>query len=388
MKFKETLCFMLCMLCLSCISIKAEQPNNPVTCVSEASSKDCNKNNNCESENHNSSNEEVHIFILWDKAVNDAEARRKIETDIEQHFEVLGKYMVNWKKENFEKNLKRFREEDSERINRAMKRNGTNPFLMIVVKVKNPTYEKRIFSDGSEGYVCIDMFEKKQFFRSNYLKENRYAVHASVTNQEAHHDLTLILGQSPEDFLKGHKEKYDGKIIDINNDLLGASEWKNLDEMYYALNSCLTNYVVLKPYKTETSNVDYSNIDLLCDSLKDVVHVLNAKKFIESDGLPYYKVKINGENVVLNISCTEPEYLLDTETNPNKDIKKEALNQKKFNGSYFELPNTESFYQTSMQNNYRDFLKYSQNLETLEKNYSHLQSITSQYRRYFYEKTA
>ena len=63
-----------------------------------------------------------------------------------------------------------------------------------------------------------------------------FSIHGSIHEKETNHDLTLILGKNPYDLLK-NGEKWDGKIKEFKGDLFGTNGWKNLQDVFYLLNS-------------------------------------------------------------------------------------------------------------------------------------------------------
>ncbi len=235
--------------------------------------------------------EEVHLFILWENALKNKVNCKKIERDVEQNFEILDKYKITWSKDKIENNLRRLYNQGENFAKQQAIQKGCNKFLLIIVNVKNPKYEKRKLFDGSEEIVCTNVFDKKYWYRKTYLKGVYSTIHSTVTSYEADHDLTLLLGRSAEDFKATHNGIWNGKTIELNQDLFGASGWSNLNDLFYALNYC-SNYVVLKNCNEKRILSGFTDIDLLCDSLRETAYAANAVKFVGKNHLSYYKIKV------------------------------------------------------------------------------------------------
>ena len=90
------------------------------------------------------------------------------------------------------------------------------------------------------------MFDKKTYYRE--LTGGGHRVHATNSEIETNHDLTLLLGKSINDFVK-ENNSWDGNEINLQNDLFGANGWNDAKEMFYALNNCI-NYALLRNYET------------------------------------------------------------------------------------------------------------------------------------------
>lgn len=132
-------------------------------------------------------NEEMHIFIIWNKA---RKLEEKIMKDIAENFTVLGKTEITWDKESFSDNLSAFYGEKLPKGCNKEKEVGIGPFLLIYVLDKEPLYRKRRVNSGNN-VVNVNVFDSKEMYRT-WLKSHN--IHSSNTVDEVEHDLYLLLG--------------------------------------------------------------------------------------------------------------------------------------------------------------------------------------------------
>ena len=218
--------------------------------------------------------EEIHLFIIWENALY---KKQEILEDIEKNFEILKKYIITWDLDKFSENLSRFYGTNLPKGSGKEQHCGTGPFMLIIVKDKNPKYEKRGTSKGDK-IVNTNMFDKKTYYRE--ITGGGHKIHATNDVSETNHDLTLLIDKSIQDFLK--ENIVSNEEEKINKNLIGAKGWKNASEMFYVLNNC-TNYALLRNYENLPEEIyvnDHNDIDLICKSKEDCAYILNAKKSI------------------------------------------------------------------------------------------------------------
>ena len=99
-----------------------------------------------------------YIFVIWERA---RENEDYIFSESKKKFSIKDVYEIEWKKENFPNNLRRFygpgKVGDVDKKTKLCK---TGPFLLVIVSDPNPIYEKRRTSKGME-LVNINLFECK-----------------------------------------------------------------------------------------------------------------------------------------------------------------------------------------------------------------------------------
>ena len=237
--------------------------------------------------------EEVHLFIIWQNALD---KKQEILEDINKNFEILRIYQIEWSKEIFSENLSRFYGTNLPAGCGKEQHCGNGPFLLIIVKDKISKYETRATSKGDQ-IVNVHMFDKKTYYRE--LTGGGHKIHATNSQEETNHDITLLLGVSVEDFLK--QDLSNKEIIELKQDLFGAHGWNDAKEMFYALNNCV-NYALLRNFETLPEEIyvnKHNDIDVICTSYEDCAYVLNAKKVFEEPYRVHYVAKIKENNAYL-----------------------------------------------------------------------------------------
>lgn len=223
------------------------------------------------------------IFIIWNRAYN---MKTKIIEDIYNNFIVHKVIEIEWSKELFSRNLSRFYGENlPPNCNKELDI-GTQPFTLVVVEDKNPIYELRKTTRGEIEKVNVHMFDSKKKYRS-WTGINNSRVHCSNTVEETKHDLTLLLGLNPSDFMK-IKDKIKDRI---KKDLVGARGWKSMEQLFYVLNETC-EYVVMRNFEglPESFFVSgHNDIDLLVDRFDNVLKICNGHLVYKND----YRVQVS-----------------------------------------------------------------------------------------------
>ncbi len=276
--------------------------------------------------------EELHLFILWENALYKKE---DIMKDINEKFEILNVYNITWSKEKFSENLSRFYGTKLPNGSQKEKHCGNGTFLLVIVIDKNPVYDYRDTTAGRE-LVNINMFDSKSKFRE--LTGGGHRVHCTNSVYEVNHDLTLLLGKNASDYLsKLEKEK---REICLNQDLVGANGFNNIEDAFYLLNNC-SNYAILRNYENLPNEVylkEHNDIDILCDSRENVAYILNAKKVQEEDTRSQYRVKLKNMDVNFDFRFIGDDYYC-------FKMEKELLENRVFNKKgFFTLSSEDYFY--------------------------------------------
>ena len=278
---------------------------------------------------------ETHLFILWEHA---REKEKEILEDINKNFKILGKYNIKWNKENFSKNLSRFYGTNLPKNSGKEQHCGNGDFLLIIVEVDNPIYEERDTSKGKQ-VVNVNMFDKKTYYRE--LTGGGHKVHATNSEIETNHDLTLLLGQSIKDYLENIKEKEDVNTINIERELTGNNGFSSIKEMFYTLNNCI-NYAILRNYESLPNEIyvnDHNDVDIICDSLENAVYILDAEKVFQEDYRVHYKVKAENRDVFFDLRYVGDNYYY-------YKIEQEILNNRIYNEKGFFTISKELYFYT------------------------------------------
>lgn len=234
---------------------------------------------------------EVHLLIIWGNA---SKWKSTILEDLSTNVEIKCVYKVTWSDQLFSRNLTRFYGQHLPAGSDKELHIGKLAFHVVIVEDKNPIYANRSTTRG-ECSVNINIFDLKQKYRE--MTGGGHMIHATNNTHESKHDLWLLFKKKQEYFID--MSAWDGAIIEISNDLLGARGWRDINELFETLNH-LTKYVVLRNFEQlpEKYHLDnHDDIDLLAESLDDVVYVSNARKAFEEDYRVHYFINIAGVDV-------------------------------------------------------------------------------------------
>lgn len=277
---------------------------------------------------------ETHLFILWENA---RYKEKEILEDIEKNFHIIGLYNMKWDKETFSQNLSRFYGTNLPKNSDKETHCGNGEFLLIIVEVDNPKYEKRDTSKGQK-IVNINMFDKKAYYRN--LTGGGHRVHATNSETETNHDLTLLLGKNIKDYLKDLDRNKEVQIINLEQELIGKNGFKSVEEMFYVLNNCI-NYTIIRNYETLPEEIyvnEHNDIDIICDSYENAAYVLNAKKVFPEDYRVHYKVKVEDKFAFFDLRYVGDSYYY-------YQMERKILDNRRYNEKgFYTIAEEEYFY--------------------------------------------
>lgn len=264
--------------------------------------------------------EEIHLFIIWEHALDKKE---EILEDIKKNFEVIQIYENTWSEDKFSENLSRFYGTNLPKGSGKEQHCGTGPFLLIIVKDHQPKYEMRPTSRGDE-LVNSNLFDKKTQYRQ--WTGGGHRIHATNNIEETNHDITLLLGKNIVDFLK--ETTPSENVVKIEQDLLGAHGWKDANEMFYALNNCIS-YALLRNYENLPEEIyvnDHNDIDLICESKENCAYILNASKVFAEEYRVHYVTNVENRQAFFDLRYVGDRYYCEE---MEKDILKKRIYQEK-----------------------------------------------------------
>ena len=277
---------------------------------------------------------EVHLFIIWENAQY---KKDEIISDIKRNFRILKMYSIKWSEEMFSTNLSRFYGDNLPKGCGKEQHCGTGRFILIVVEVYNPIYEERQTSKGTK-IVNVQMFDKKSEYR--LITGGGHKVHATNSEEETNHDLTLLLGMNVKDFLEKERNFFDeNKIEELEQDLIGSNSWRSVDEIFYCLNNC-TKYAILRNYESLPEELyvnEHSDIDLICNSHTEVAYILNAKKVFEEEYRVHYSCMLQDKEIFWDLRYIGDNYYV-------KEFEEELLKTRVLNEKRFYTVNDELYY--------------------------------------------
>lgn len=249
-------------------------------------------------------NHELHLFIVWEKA---RPHEKQILQDISKEFDIVEVFEVHWSKRNFSSNLTRFYGVNLPPGSDKEKHCGNGPFLLVIVKDRQPDYQLHQTSKG-EALVNTKAFLAKS--RHREWSGGGHKVHATNTIQETDHDLVLLLGKNSADYSKTMPKAWSGKVQQLKRDLTGCEGWDDLIQLLYALNNTI-KYVVLRNFEPLPANfytAEHGDIDLLVSDLQSAIYILNSEPVFPEDYRVHHKAVVGGEEVLFDLRHVGDDY--------------------------------------------------------------------------------
>lgn len=239
---------------------------------------------------------ESHLFLLWRWP---ASRTGELLELIGKRFTIRVVTRLVWSAEHFDANIRRFYAKSAEQAQDKRKEFGDEPFLLIVVDDEAPCYRYRI--DGSGGYkkVNINTFDLK-----SELRKEGISLHVTDTLKEARRDIMLLTGRTMDDLLRD-AVTWDGEIGELRSDVVGASGWKKLSQLFAVLNEAI-NYVVLRNFENLPDNhvvEEHGDVDLLVESLEGY---LRAGAILNGNEGPW--AEIGGQKIWFDLWQVESFY--------------------------------------------------------------------------------
>ena len=268
---------------------------------------------------------ELHLFVIWEHG------RRKqdeIIRDIQQHFTILDCFDIQWDRDTVVQSFRRFYGSGGFRAGlRRFRERGGGRFLLVTVWDEHPVYEIAEALSGHE-VVNVNMLNRKKKYRHWTPQRKGNCIHCSTSPQEANHNLTLLLGKNVEDYLNSVKQPWNGQFKQLNQNMLGARGWKNLEEVFYALNSTV-DYAVLRNFEELPScpiTELHGDIDILTADRKKILLILNSRP--NSSKTAPHKVRIDHQWITWDIRHVGDNYYC-------KNWQEDMLKHKVFNPEGF-----------------------------------------------------
>ncbi|MBO7423550.1 MAG: hypothetical protein J6T99_09235 [Oscillospiraceae bacterium] len=270
---------------------------------------------------------EVHLFILWN---NGYSYRDTLIDDLKSRFTIKAIIDFNWQKELFNCNLKRFYGQKLPKNSNKMKECGNGPFTAFIVEDPSPVYSLRVTTRGVDS-VNINVFDIKERYRRT-AKNN--ILHATNSEDETEHDVTLLLGKSFDDL------DYEAvNLSTVKNDLAGSDGWKSIQELLYVLNHTC-KYVVLRNFEEFPDNIqmgEHSDVDILCQDYMSTKLIINGKDSTRCPHRVQNIVKIGNSFINVDLRHLGDNYL-------DKKWEKDILNHRELHPKGFYAPNESDYF--------------------------------------------
>lgn len=229
-----------------------------------------------------------YLFILWSKARKHQDA---ILADMHTRFNHVKSYEITWSQQFMESNYSRFFEKQMD-ISEIEKKYGVKPFLLCLVAGEHEDAES-----------ALSYYRKKV--------DASDAIYAALSEKQVNRDVTLLLGKNLSDFAKQDNFNFEA-ITHIDKDLVGASGWESMTQIFYVLNNTIT-YCVLRNIETISDDYDpekYGDIDIMVENLKSAKFVINGEKYLPDYLNPgMFKIAVSNKQVEFDMSYVGDDYM-------------------------------------------------------------------------------
>ena len=251
-------------------------------------------------------NKELHLIIIWK---NGRYKEQEIVKSVNEEFDLVEKYKINWDKNLFGKNLTTFYGTNLPPNSKKEKHCGNGEFLLLTFYDNYPKYDYVETSRGTEK-VNLNVFLIKEKFRN--WTGGGHKIHATNSINETNHDLILLLGLNYYDYKKSIKEKFNNINEDknfikyISSNVTGVDGWKSLDQLFYVMNGTV-EYVILRNFENLPNNnfsKDHEDIDFLVRDIDQAVYVTNAEKLYKKR----YKINVSGKDILIDFENVGDNY--------------------------------------------------------------------------------
>ncbi|MBX3390063.1 MAG: hypothetical protein KF691_11505 [Phycisphaeraceae bacterium] len=246
---------------------------------------------------------EIHLFLIWSNARPQFD---KIKADLRDRFEPLSHVDIRWSAGKFARNMTRFYGTHLPSQSYKEIHCGNGPFAMVLVRDNEPLYAERKTSRGPS-VVNTKVFDAKVRYRE--WTGGGHRIHATNSVEECRHDVALLTGLSPEDFLRARTSRPDGELLE--QDLAGAHGWSGLRELFSVLDLC-TRFVVLRNFESMPDRYTlegHGDIDLLCEKPAKAAYVLDAERAFPDPRRMHYFVSVNKQRVPFDLRTPEDRYM-------------------------------------------------------------------------------
>ncbi|MGF1867382.1 hypothetical protein L4D15_19365 [Enterovibrio norvegicus] len=272
---------------------------------------------------------EAHLFIIWKNARYKEDEFIK---EIGEKLRIVEVYEIDWSDEYYSSNLTRFYGQKLPNRSFKEKHCGKGEFLLIICEDNTPVYKERDTISRDIESVNSNVFDLKQKFRN--MTGGGHKIHATNNQIETNHDLTLLLGVNVSDYDISNRESWNGNIVKLSQDLVGANGWVSAEQLFYTLNAC-EDYVVLRNFESlpnELTLLGHDDIDFLARNYTNMMFTLNGIKIYNKKYRVHYKLTIEGKEILCDIRYVGDGYY-------DKKWQENILDTKvKFNDIY--IPNS------------------------------------------------
>ena len=278
-------------------------------------------------------NKELHLFIIWEKG---RYKEKEIVKSINEEFQLVEKYRINWDKKLFGKNLTSFYGTNLPPNSKKEKHCGNDEFLLLTFYDNNPKHGFIETGRGTEK-VNLNVFLAKEKFRK--WTGGGHKIHSTNSIQETNHNLTLLLGKNYYDYETLIKNKILKKkrkqTKKISRNIEGINGWKSLEQLLYVMNNTI-EYVVLRNFEhmpKKYISKDHADIDFLVRDVDQAAYISSAQKIYKDR----YKINIAGKNILVDFESVGDGFY-------DQKWQNHILKEKIFFKNIFYVPNPENYF--------------------------------------------
>lgn len=246
---------------------------------------------------------DLQLFVIWSRARKHED---RITSMIAEEFRILARFEVQWSTARMENNFERLYATGVGVGSGKSEDAGTDPFILMVVEDLAPCYQYR---RNVSGFLEVTSVRAARVKRAARDLAGGYTVHSSNAIGEFFRDATLMLGpELLERILSRVSESGVPSIEPLNQDLVGANGWTDVDEVAAVLRRT-TEYVVLRNSENLPESLeDDPEIDVLARARLDFAAVTNAASVHDPNGSAFLTT-IAGRPVVLDVRWVGDGYL-------------------------------------------------------------------------------
>lgn len=181
---------------------------------------------------------EIHAVIIWSNALPQQD---RIVADLAAQVGLVASYRIEWPPERFAENLARLYGAQPRQAAMKAHDSGRDPFLLLVVRDPAPHYESRARSSGSS-LANTKLYDAKQRYRA--WTDGDFRVHTTIDEEEADHDLFLLLGRHSSEFADAPVIAWSSEPELLESEVIGAGGWASKEQLLNAL-GVVCRYIVL-----------------------------------------------------------------------------------------------------------------------------------------------
>jgi hypothetical protein len=281
--------------------------------------------------------QELHLMIIWNRGLA---MRQDILADLAANFQIVDVLDVEWPRKDFARNISRFYGKKLPDVGRKVRECGEGPFTLVTFIDAQPQYEERSTNAGVE-QVNARIFDLKKSYRER--RDSDFSVHATNSPEETRRDIFLLL-QADYDAYLAEAKPWDGVTRPYGKNTACFSGFNDLRELFALLNLCC-RYLVLRNYEGLPEQFvvgSHGDIDLLVESVEEVVALLGLEKESESElRVRYYVTLSSGDTVYFDLRSPDDGYY-------DPRWSRHILDTRSLDARGFYVPDAESFCYTLM----------------------------------------